>query len=148
MIDTVLRFTLETEVQRVHAQVLQEGSEVGSGTQRLEIQGGARVAVRARLVAVDALLRNGSRQNAGAGFGIFHVARRLAREALKGVTAAHAEIAAGNRVRIYVEDRFGLEFGRVQLRPFRGAQETRLLAVPARINQGAARPPPLLVQFA
>src|ERR1700733_730939 len=132
--------------------MLEERGEVRTGAERAELEVGAcalapgRVSLCLRFIIGDVFLRQDTRQDADTGLRILHVARRFAREMLQSVTALDVEKSSAVGVRIDVQSRLGLELGGVRFGPFGGAQETGFLPVPARVHQGAARPPALLVQ--
>ena len=86
------------------------------------------------------------RRDAGPGIG--DIARRLVDEMLKLMAAGGEEEAAAVGVGVDIEERLLLQLGGVGLGPFGRAQEARLLAVPARVDDGPRRPPARAVERA
>ena len=132
--------------------MLQEGREVRARTERAEMQDRrsapcGRVRLGARFMVDDAAFAKARANTLAPVSGSFTSrAASLAKCCKAWLPSAQKAAAVG--VGIDVEHRFGLQFGGMRFGPFGGTQQTRLLAVPARIHQGAARPPAFLDQFA
>ena len=74
---------------------------------------------------------------------IGHVVGRLVDQVLEIVAALGIEEAAAVAVGVDVEQRLPLQLVGMGLGPFGRAEQPRLLAVPARVDDGARRPPAL-----
>ena len=138
------------EVDGRDPQVLDEGGIVRAGAQR----GEGHLAALGRDLCFGLGLLPGTGSGAldlgagpaagghrRAGLRVGHVAGHLVDQALQAVAALRPQEAALVGVGIDVGHGLLLQFGGVGFRPFGGADQARLLRVPAGIDQGALRPP-------
>src|SRR6185437_12666225 len=81
-------------------------------------------------------------------FRVLHVARDAVDELLEYVRSADAQIAAAAIVAVQIRNCMLAQIRRVRLRPFRGAEDGRLLAVPRCVDDRALWTPSLLPECA
>ena len=149
MVGAAAVLAAEAEVERGDAEVLEEGRVVRPGAERGEAQ------VRA-LAGLAPLLGRALDDDAGAGalqharplLRVGHVAGHLVNEGFERVRAAGVEEAAAVGVGVDVGDGVAAQRLGVMLGPLGRAEQARLLGVPRRVDDGAARPRALPRQLA
>src|ERR1700730_12177920 len=146
VIDAVV--AAETDIDRGDARVIEEGTEIGSGTEVTERRLTARLALW-RLPGNSGRLLFGASDvptpgfvNAAAGFGVLDLPRGVAHEVLERRCGRGAEVRAGNaNVGVNVGDRLCLQLGAIRLDPFGRTDQAGLFGVPLAYDDRALRLP-------